>query len=234
MLLALGPLRFVGREALCPPIWTLQHPEHGPRLYRRARRLLYHEDEHRAAAERLVGDVGEELDPERALAYFVASWMGRNGLSGTGRVGRCFSVRYRRNGGAGNVRWTSAVQSIPALRRRLQGVTITSRGALDLIAGIPDEEGVAVYCDPPYLEKTKTYRHDFEPDDHARLAEALARFERTRVVVSVLRPPGARRPLPGAPLERRGRARAQNMTVEREGGARMAPEVLIVNGPAYE
>jgi DNA adenine methylase len=47
-----------------------------------------------------------------------------------------------------------------------------------------DEKGVAIYIDPPYLVKGAKYIHDFKPEDHQRLASALQRFKKARVVVS--------------------------------------------------
>ena len=50
-----------------------------------------------------------------------------------------------------------------------------------------------VYCDPPYVNATRSapesYLHDFADDDHARLADALKRFKATRVLVSYYRSP---------------------------------------------
>src|SRR5207253_1221924 len=49
---------------------------------------------------------------------------------------------------------------------------------------IEDREGVVIYADPPYIAKGANYLHDLGPEDHARLAHALCRFRKTRVVVS--------------------------------------------------
>ena len=42
---------------------------------------------------------------------------------------------------------------------------------------------MAIYCDPPYLEKGAEYVHDFCAGDHQRLAKALSRFAKARVVL---------------------------------------------------
>ena len=69
---------------------------------------------------------------------------------------------------------------------------------IDLAEQIEDREGTVIYADPPYLTTTRVsgaYLHDFAPargnslfgesgGDHERLAAALGRFRRTRVVVS--------------------------------------------------
>lgn len=166
----------------------LQHPEHGTWLYRQLRRTLVHEDLFWEAAEhcKVRGSLIEQevLDPQRALWFFVCSWLGRNGVIGTKQYNCNFCVRYTSNGGIQGTRFVAAVDSIPAWRRRLREVTILRRDGFDLLERIEDKEGTVIYCDPPYVVKGATYVHDFESDDHARLAKALGRFQSCRVVVS--------------------------------------------------
>lgn len=124
-------------------------------------------------------------DVEMAWAYFVASWMGRNGVQGThGSHGDSFCARYSNNGGHSATRFVSAVESIPEWHQRLRGVTIFRHDAFEMIARIKDEKATAIYVDPPYIAKGAKYVHDFEADDHERLAKLLKRFKKARVVVS--------------------------------------------------
>lgn len=158
---------------------------YGPELYRLARRLIMHEDilaEYKRQLD--VKDVGDEPDLDRALAYFAASWLGRNGCAGSARYNNHFCVRYTANGGHAAKRLRSATSSIPAWSRRLRNVTILRRDAFEIIERIEDRAGTAIYVDPPYVLKGTKYEHDLEPDDHRRLAEQLARFRESRVVVS--------------------------------------------------
>jgi len=179
---------------------VIQHRHEGPRLYRRLRRAPASEGVFKDAVEVVKGECGE-FDLDRAFAYFVVSWLGRNGLAGT-RVGQkngaghSFCVRYTANGGQTGKRWASAVGSIPAWSRRLREVTILRRDAFAVLEKIDDTPTTAIYVDPPYLQETRTgyssseggngrYLHDFEdPAQHERLATALIRFKRARIVVS--------------------------------------------------
>lgn len=125
-----------------------------------------------------------EPDLQRAQDYFLTSWLGRNGVAGTSSYNQGFCRRFTKNGGHAATRFTSAVASIPAWRRRMRAVTILSECGIGLIKRIEDANGVVIYVDPPYFVKGADYVHDFTHDDHTRLALALRRFTRTRVVVS--------------------------------------------------
>lgn len=204
------------------------------KLHDKAYRVLC--DEHRRDESLAALEVA--TDPvERALHYFVVNWFGRNGFCGIegSDKHRSFALRWTPNGGHGGQRFSSAVNSIPAWHERLRRVTILNRDAFDLIAKIDDHPRVAIYCDPPYLVKSAKYQHDFTPDDHRRLASALARFEKARVVVSYYSHPDLESLYPpsrwthvdctiGKGLHNAGK---------RGTTGKNAPEVLIVNGPSY-
>jgi DNA adenine methylase len=175
------------------------------------------------------------LDVTRAFNYLVFSWMGLNGVSGTpmNRTGT-FAVRYSGTGGNGARRWASVVASIPDWHERLIGVQILQRDGFALLERIADEEGTAIYCDPPYIEKGSKYVHDFAPEDHARLAGLLRRFKRARVVVSYYAHPWLNQVYSGWTLigsADLGAAKAMCQGAMRDGAGRVeAPEVLLVNG----
>lgn len=225
---------------------VIQHPEHGPRLYRRLRRTLMSEElfDDSGSVIRAAG-TGEHLDPERAYHYFVTAWLGRNGVAGTGSYNAHFCVRYTASGGHAAKRWDSVVRSIPAWRRRLANVTILRRDAFDLLPRIDDRHGTAIYVDPPYIEKGATYLHDFGMTSkcsqsgevalaaHARLAKELARFERTRVVVSYYDHPLLAEWYPGWENRVIEVSKALSHQGRRGPNDTKAREVLLLNGPSY-
>jgi len=218
---------------------VIRDPCDGPILYRRLRRTLMDEavfktcDSMVREQERL----GVQMDTDRvsrAYCYFDASWLGRSGCAGQSAAKKgTYCVRFTKNGGHAAKRFRSAVDSIPAWRRRLRNVTILSRDGFGLLERIEDAEGTAIYVDPPYLVKGAEYLHDFELGDHRRLAELLHRFDRARVVVSyyahqalsVLYPGWTRvsQTVPKALAHQRGRG-ANEAT---------ATEVLLINGRSY-
>jgi DNA adenine methylase len=211
---------------------AIQHPTLGPALYRRLRRVWFGEQQFRdaLAVVRSPWAPGGGPDPDRAFAYFVASWMGMNGVAGTSQFNTNFARRFSSKGGDPARRWVNAVQSIPAWRRRLEGVQVLSSDGIDLCERIEDLDGTAIYCDPPYLVKGAKYLHDFVDDDHARLAAALNRFRRTRVVVSYYDHPRLAELYPGSRVERIDVTKSLvNQGKRDETGATKAPEVLLIN-----
>jgi DNA adenine methylase len=214
---------------------VIRDPRLGPALYR-LRRTLFHEEVFRdsQAVVRAAGcDPRAAPDVERAYHYFVQSWMGMSGVAGTSAKSTNFARRYSDKGGAPGTRWVSAVRSIPEWRRRMGRVQILSMDAFALLARIADEPGTAIYCDPPYLVKGAKYVHDFVPKDHTRLAEALGRFTRARVVVSYYDHPALAGLYPGWRMERIDVAKnLVNQGRRDQAGATRAPEVLLVNGAA--
>jgi len=70
----------------------------GPKLYRRLRRTLLSEDMYR----QLVSEPTPEDALDQAYRYFVISWFGRNGVSGTPSYNStAFAVRWTPGGGHG-------------------------------------------------------------------------------------------------------------------------------------
>lgn len=230
--------------ALC-----IQHPEIGPALYRRLRRVMSCEDTFREALA-VVRSAGVDWmcspDIDRAYVYFIASWQGMNGVAGTSTFNTNFARRFSSKGGDAGKRWSGAVRSIPGFRRRLEKVQVLRSDGIELASKIEDREGTVIYADPPYLVKGAKYKHDFAKDtpnaddplvrrygDHGRLALALRRFEKTRVVVSYYEDPGLADLYPGWNVRRIDVAKSMvNSGMRDEKGATRAPEVLIINGPS--
>lgn len=210
-------------------------------LYKRARRTWMCEQLMREAAARwkergVKTPAPETPDLERAFDFFYSSWVGRNGVIGTKSYNQGFAMRYTPGGGHGGTRWQSAVSSIPAWRRRLQDLTITNRDGFALLEKIDDADGVAIYCDPPYLEKGAEYVFDFEAEDHERLAGLVRRFTKARVVVSYYDHPKLAELYPGWTKREVFQTKAmvnEGMRGKGNGVKTVAPEVLLINGPSY-
>ncbi len=220
-------------------------------LYDRAMRTLVSEDLLDTAEAVLAEPIGVEREVNRAYWYFVASWMGRNGVSGTAASDYQLAVRWTPNGGSPSTRFRSCVESIPAWHQRLQNVVILRRDAFDIIPKFDDHEHTAIYVDPPYPAESRgggkgpgshsgTYLHEFNHDgslfgvdDHEKLAIRLNEFNKARVVVSTYDCPRYRELYRGWTFI--NCARMKNLHQQNGRGARSkaAPEVLIVNGQEY-
>lgn len=186
---------------------------------------------------------------DRAYWYFVASWMGRNGVAGTRSTDYQMAVRWTPNGGSPATRFRSCVESIPSWHERLRNVVILRRNAFDIIPKFDDHEHTAIYADPPYAAESRgggkgpsshagSYLHEFSHDslfgdDHERLRDQLAAFKRARVVVSAYDCPRYRELYDGWTFI--DCSRLKNLHQQNGRGARSkeAPEVLIVNGLEY-
>lgn len=219
---------------------VVQDEANAVELYGRVSRCLFHEDLLPIAKAFLTGrDLQAGVpDVERAYWYLVFSWMGLNGISGTplNHTGT-FAVRYSSKGGNGATRWESVCESIPDWHQRLVGVQILRRDAFGILERIDDAAGTAIYVDPPYLVKGAKYVHDFRQEDHDRLAALLQRFEKCRVVVSYYAHPALASLYPGWTLIDSSQLCIKKAMVNScqagKNGRTVAPEVLLVNGPAF-
>jgi DNA adenine methylase len=165
---------------------VIQDKEFGFQLYQKLSRTLYVEQFFRESQKRWMQAKYDDskLDIDRAYDYFIVSWLGINGVSGTERVNYQFAMRWCIGGGQGAKRWTNVIESLPAWHKRLQNVVILQRDAFELIRNIKDEYECVIYCDPPYFDKSDKYVHDFMEQQHEQLAEILHRFKKARVIVS--------------------------------------------------
>jgi DNA adenine methylase len=214
---------------------VIQDPILGPALYRRLRRVWSSQDLFADSLDVMRNsDVDDMSSPDvaRAFHYFVASWQGMNGVAGTSQYKTNYARRFSSLGGDAGARWVGAVRSIPAWRTRMERVQVLRCDGIDLCEKIEDRGGVAVYADPPYLEKGAKYLHDFKAEDHGRLAEVLCRFKRTRVVVSYYADPRVQDLYPGWHLRHVAAAKGLVQSGKRDTKGRTdAPEVLISNLP---
>lgn len=241
----------------------LQDEFHGPWIYERCQRTLFSEGLVNDAKDYFDESPDwSENDPqipcrERAYWYFVSSWMSRNGTAGMARISHQAAVRFTKGGGSTTTRWRNAVESIPAWHRRLANVVILQRDAFTLLDKFEDVPETGIYCDPPYVidrltrtgvksagDKSHSYKHEFGagepgslfddpvPSDHERLATALRAYKRARIVVSYYDCELIRELYEGWTfIDKTTKKNIQRPSCNE---ITEAPEVLIVNGEAYQ
>jgi DNA adenine methylase len=199
----------------------------------RVERTRFSDELFEEAKTRLEAGTADEL--ERAYDYLIVSWMGLNGVAGTAKSNSNFAVRYTSNGGSPAKRWRGVGESLPWWHKRLASVGILRRDIFAVAERIEDKAGTAIYVDPPYIEKSHRYEHDFEGEtDHARLAGLLSRFTMTRVVVSYYDHPRIAEWYPNwtvVPVKATKGLVSSGM--RDKSGATQAPEVLLINGASY-
>lgn len=208
-------------------------------LYERLQRVLYCDELY--AESKAWLSANEEPNPGQghdwAYHYFVASWMGRNGVAGTAHVNYQIATRWTQGGGSGPLRFRNAVESIPAWHERLRNVHILRRDLFDVLPKIEDADGVAIYVDPPYLSETvasnSRYACDFAPAQHERLAEILCGFRKARVVVSYYASPQLQTLYPGWTVIDCSRHKHLHTQNKRGSKRTEAPEVILANGPEF-
>ncbi len=216
---------------------VIQDKELAFRLYDKLRRTLCAERFFLESKERWISDSKDNTEPDvdRAYDFFVVSWMGINGISGTQRCNYQFALRWCVGGGQGATRWANVVNSMPAWHERLRNVMIIQKDAFWLLENIRDEPATVIYADPPYFDKNGKYIHDFEDKDHIRLAGLLGRFKHTRVIVSYYDHPKLEELYPGwyRPYIGTTRQSLRNATKGKKspapGKSRKNVEVLLVN-----
>ena len=132
---------------------------------------------------------GEERPDEAwAYYYFVATWLGRNGVAGTKwEFNAPIAVRWTASGGDGAVRFRNAARGLGAWRRPLRRCLILCRDGFEVIDAVADDEECALYCDAPFPGAGLDYAYAPSPDEerawHEGLAKRARRFVRTRVVM---------------------------------------------------
>lgn len=219
-------------EALVNLVRVVAADDLAPQLSERLSRTAFcealYQDSREACSAYFMDDPRPRCSLDWAYHYFVVSWMGRNGFVGSEReLDTGFCKRFTASGGDPATRFRGAVASIPSWWERIRNLTVLSEDGIALCSRFEDADHAVVYADPPYVSKDAKYKHDFEPDDHRRLAEALRRFEKTRVVLSYYDDPlvdelYVRRGWKKTPVD------VQKNLSAASGGGR-APEVLLTN-----
>ncbi len=198
-------------------------------LVRRLDSVLFHPDELAEAQRRCHereehGRVSDTPDVAWAADYYAACWMGRGGHAGKrGEFNQTLSLRWTSSGGDSAVRFRSAIRSLRDWHNALRTWSFTCIDAFDFINKVRDADGHGLYVDAPWPDVGDGYRHPFTREQQVRLAEALARFTRTRVVVRYGDHPLIRDLYPSP----RWTWLSQTSRNQRNGAT---AEVLIVNG----
>ncbi|MBX3450608.1 MAG: DNA adenine methylase [Planctomycetaceae bacterium] len=195
-------------------------------LVRRLGRRLNCEALHNEARARLREPFAP--GPERAADFFFVSWLAMNGFTGSTST-QTYTAKYQQVNSSKCQKLRSAIDSIRHWHERLRSVAILNRDGFELLARLPDEHGAVIYCDPPYVKKGGTYRFDFAAGDHDRLAKALGRFRKSRVIVSYYDDPLLDRLYAGwhKRIMVEWKHRPQNGVSKPK-----PPEILLMNGPS--
>lgn len=208
--------------------WHVRSDENRARLIQDASIRGFHPDELAAAQEICKQPWDGKLSAERALAYFVAVWMGRSTAAGTDKEFEGnISARFTASGGGSNVRYRSAIASLEAWGQVLARCEFSVLDFREFLKKCHDRKGHAIYSDAPFPGAGDGYRHKFTPQDHRDLAAALSGFKETRVVARFYDHPLIRELYPESRWTWRhlkGRDQANNDQKR---------EVLLINGPSY-
>lgn len=221
--------------------WCLQDKIVAPELYERLQRVCY-DDELYARSKAWLADFEKQEQPkfpfvDWAYHYFIASWMGRNGVAGTAAVNYLIATRWTKGGGSGPLRFRNATESIPAWHERLRNVHILRRDLFECLEKVEDNNGVSILVDPPYLPSTVSsnskYLHDFTMEQHWRLAKILCGFSKARVVVCYYAAPLLKDLYPGWSIIDCSRHKHTSVQAKRGSKREDAPEVLLMNGEPF-
>lgn len=118
-------------------------------------------------------------DPfERALNFYIRLNMGHGFRTNGEKVGWKNDVQGRERSYASQD-WCKLPERIMQVAERLRGVQIDNRPAVELIERF-NYENVLIYCDPPYMLKTrhgKQYRCEMSTEEHALLLSLLLKHK---------------------------------------------------------
>jgi len=122
-----------------------------------------------------AGEYAPDSDPVgNAVAFFIRCRQSRSGMMKT--FTPLTRNRTRRQMNALSSEWLGALEGLPDVHARLQTVVIEKRPAVDLIQA-EDTPSTLFYCDPPYLDQTRTspdvYEHEMTEADHRQLLATL-------------------------------------------------------------
>jgi DNA adenine methylase len=117
-------------------------------------------------------------DPiERARRLVVRAYMGFGSNAGTRRWRSGFRGSDWSSRQANNVHWTTLPESLAVSGRRLAGVILENRPAIELMTA-QDSDETLFYLDPPYVHSSRSswmnkrdlsYRHEMTDEQHREL-----------------------------------------------------------------
>jgi DNA adenine methylase len=141
----------------------------------RLKRIKYCESTFERAQKKLEKDATVDY-LDGAVNEYIVRRMSRGGLK------TAFAWSERKRGGKpGDVNaWETMVQQLPDLAERIKGTYVLNKNALEILKAFNDPDTL-VYCDPPYLDITRTspnaYEYEMTEDDHIELATILNSFK---------------------------------------------------------
>lgn len=155
----------------------LRDPSTAAELQRRAALTPFSRDEFDWSYEPAIDDM------DAAHKMIVRSFFGHGSDSATRGCRTGFRAKLTEGRALPAAEWSNWSNAVPAFTRRLMGVVIENRNALEVIERM-DHPDTLFYCDPPYVHETRSalkgrsskthgYRHEMKDDDHRRLAEVL-------------------------------------------------------------
>lgn len=156
---------------------VLRDPDRALELQRRVSLTPFSRDEFDWSYEPAVDDI------DNAHKMIVRSFFGHGSDSATRSCRTGFRSKLTDGRGLPSSEWMRWPDAIPSFTRRLQGVLLENRDALEVIARM-DHPDTLIYADPPYAHSTRSaiqgrsakthgYRHEMTDDDHRQLAVAL-------------------------------------------------------------
>lgn len=140
-------------------------------------RRIYMTPYSRAVYDKVFAEMPD--DPfEKALNFYIRLNMGHGFRTNGERVGWKKDVQGRERSYASQD-WCNLPDKIMQAAERLRGVQIENRPALEVIERF-NYANVLIYCDPPYVLKTrhgKQYRCEMSDEDHEELLKLLQKHK---------------------------------------------------------
>lgn len=192
-------------------------------LIRACEHTLSHPDELRLAAMTQHPDAAYQPH-QKAWGFWAMSWIARKGKTGTRAAVGMPSVRWTANGGSNATRLRAAADDLEAWAAEFARCDWMQKDFRELLPKAADDPSCGIYVDAPWPNGGEIYLHPFTTKDHRDLAEQLARFERTTVVVRYGDDPLIRE-LYGADRWNIHEAEARTQS------NKMRPELWIVSNP---
>tara|TARA_Y100000034_G_scaffold134066_1_gene201494 strand:+ start:2905 stop:3717 length:813 start_codon:yes stop_codon:yes gene_type:complete len=146
----------------------------------RIKRIKYSEGTFKRALKRSKEEEYKDY-MEHAVTEFVLRRMSRGGLK------KAFAWSNRTRGGQpGDVNaWETIIEQLPIVSDRLKGVYIFNKSAFNVIKAFNDPNTL-IYCDPPYLDSTRTtpdaYEDELDADQHIELAGLIKQFKGKAII----------------------------------------------------
>lgn len=164
---------------------VLQDEEQFERLLKRLQITPFSEEGWEEVSEFINDPEGAQDDVDVAHAIFVQC---RQSLAGRMKAFAAISKTRLRQGKNEQVAaWRTAVDGLPEVHDRLLDVLMLNRDALSVIREF-DNPKTVIYCDPPYLQDTRTakkvYEHEMPYEQHEQLLDTVLNVQHAFVAIS--------------------------------------------------